>query len=137
MQTKMIEATNEQAGGMNWGKFMVCRFTPEEWAYRSAITDRPLLTAVGWASTHVFVVDLQTGEGGIFLPHGLAPADLDNHRIWVCPMFEPFLIWLYEQDLTDLETLPALVQIADPKSALSDYRRKGPKSPDSAASETT
>ena len=126
MQVKIIEATNEGVGGMNWGKFMLGRFTPEEWAYQSIVSPgRSLLSTVGWDRRHLLVVNLQTGEGSIFRPGGSAQANLnDKHQIWVCPMFEPFLIWLYEQDLTDLDKLPSLVEIKDPRSALAGHRRK-------------
>jgi hypothetical protein len=125
MLVKMIEATNQEAGGMNWGKFMVCRFT-DEWAYRSALVpEKSLLNQVGWSKDVLLVIDLQTGEGAIFRPKGVASADLHKHKVWVCPMFEPFLNWLYQQDLRDLERLPAMVQL-DATSALYGYRRKGP-----------
>lgn len=125
MITKIIEVTNHDAGGFNWGKFLVGRFD-QEWEYQSHINvGRRLLSSVGWSTDVIMVFDLQTGEGALFRPKGLASADLHKHKIWVCPMFEPFLAWLYEQDLTDLQTLPPLVQIADPKSALSGYRRSG------------
>ncbi len=127
MITKIIEATNIDAGGMNWGKFMVSKFD-DEWNYQSQIdTGRSLLRTVGWRSDTIMVFDLQTGEGGLFQPDGLAAADLNKHRIWVCPMFEPFLAWLYKQDLSDLQKLPAVVQIDNPESSLSGYRRRGPK----------
>lgn len=123
MITKIIEATNHAAGGLNWGKFLVGRFD-HEWEYQSQIdAGRRLLPTVGWSSSTIMVFDLQTGEGGLFSPGGLASADLDKHRIWVCPMFEPFLTWLYKQDLTDLQALPAMVQITNPDSSLWGYRR--------------
>lgn len=122
MQTKMIEATN----GFNWGKFMVGRFTEQEWAYRSSIgVGKSLLTEVGWTPDVILVCDLQTGEGAILRPRGLASADLIKHRIWVCPMFEPFLEWLYEQDLTNLDDLLASVDLKGAKSAVYGYRRPG------------
>jgi hypothetical protein len=125
--TKLIEATNIEAGGMNWGKFLVGRFD-HEWEYRSQIDEgRRLLPSIGWSPEIILVLDLQTGEAGLFSPGGLASADLHKHRIWVCPLFEPFLTWLYQQDLTDLQALPARVQIADPVSALHGYRRPGPE----------
>lgn len=135
MKIKFIEATNTKAGGFNWGKFMVARFEPEEWAYRSAIQDeesfagRPeaLLSGRGWTPDHILVMDLQTGEGAIFRPSGLAPSDLHKHQIWVCPMYEPFLAWLYKQNLSDLDALPACVDIDDPRSSMHGYRRPGPK----------
>jgi hypothetical protein len=125
MQVKIIEATNTKAGGINWGKFLLGRFDAE-WQYRSQIAGpSPLLWQVGWGPEHLLVLDLQTGEGAIFRPGGYAVGDLDRHRIWVCPMFQPFLVWLYQQDLSDLDKLPAVVTIADPTSALSGYRRPG------------
>jgi len=127
METKFIEATNVEAGGFNWGKFMVARFNQEEWDRRSAVDDRFLLHDRGWRSNHIMVVDLQTGEGGIFRPGGYAKADLDKHQVWVCPMFEPFLAWLYRQDLSDLQKLPALVRIQDTRSSMQGYRRAGKK----------
>lgn len=119
----MVEATNHS----NWGKFAVCRPGPEERAHRSQIDDlgRPLLGRVGWTAAHIWVMDLQTGEGAIFMPGGHARNDLAKHKIWVCPMFEPFLAWLYQQDLTDLSQLPALVELPDAPFAMHGYRRTG------------
>lgn len=121
METKIIEATN---GPRNWGKFMVCRFDGE-WSHRSAVDGLPLLRARGWAPDNVTVLDLQTGEGAIFRPGGLASADLQKHRVWVCPLFEPFLGWLYQQDLTDLQALPDLVDLPDAPFEWAGYRRPG------------
>jgi hypothetical protein len=125
MKTKIIEATN---GPQNWGKFMLGRFDAE-WQYRSAVADTPygsLLRGVGWTGEHLLVLDLQTGEGAIFRAGGCAPADLDKHRIWVCPLFEPFLTWLYTQDLADLDALPAHVDLPEAEFAWQGYRRPGP-----------
>jgi hypothetical protein len=135
MKTKFIEATN---GSMaNWGKFMVARFGPEEWARRSAIVEAswPLLRTVGWTGEHVLVVDLQTGEGAIFRPGGSAHADLEKHRVWVCPLFEPFLTWLYAQDLSDLDALPAHVDLPEAEFAMQGYRRAGPEPDERTAQE--
>lgn len=100
MQTKFIEATD--GGGFNWGKFAVCRFTD------------------------IVVLDLQTCEGAIFSPGGYAKNDLNGkHQIWVCPMYEPFLTWLYTQDLSDLDALPSLVDLGDVPTAMRGYRRTG------------
>ncbi len=99
MQVKFIEATDRTE--FNWGKFMVSRFSPEEREYESQISPgNSLLRACGWHSLHILVTDLQTGEGAVFFPFGVASADLSTHQIWVCPMFEPFLTWLYEQSHT-------------------------------------
>lgn len=125
MKTKFIEATN---GPRNWGKFMVARFELEEWLRASAIKGcGRLLMGRGWTKDHVLVLDLQTGEGAMFLPRGKASYDLDKHRVWVCPLFEPFLNWLYEQDLRDLEALPSLVDLPEAEFQLSGYRRPGPE----------
>lgn len=128
METKFIEATNNN---LNWGKFMIGRFTPEEWAYPAALdpTGRSLIAGRGWSQDHIMVFDLQTGEGAIFKPGGYAKADLDKHQIWVCPMFEPFLEWLYQQDLRDLAKLPPSINLPDAEFSFSGYRRPGQKEP--------
>lgn len=63
------------------------------------------------------------------LRYGYAAADLDRHRVWVCPMFEPFLGWLYGHFNADTEqwydTLPAVVELPDAPAALQGYRREG------------
>lgn len=121
MIVKIIEATN----GFNWGKFLLARFD-SEWSYRSPIGNLPLLRGRGWGPEHLIVFDLETGEGFILLPGGLASADLAKHDVWVCPMCEPFLEWLYRQDLRDLSKLPATVEV-EAESALRGYRRSGLK----------
>lgn len=134
MKTKIIEATN---GPRNWGKFMLGRFT-EEWHRDSQVAPGrppdgdgpgwryPLLRSIGWQLDALLVLDLQTGEGVIFTPGGLASADLEKHRIWVCPLFEPFLAWLYEQDLSDLDRLPDHVDLPDAPFQWRGHRRSGP-----------
>ena len=84
-----------------------------------------LLRMCGWSDQHLWVCDLQTGEGAFFRPGGLAGADLAKRQIWVCPMFEPFLTWLYQQDLTDLKALPDYVELPDAPFGRSGYRRRG------------
>lgn len=126
MQTKFIEATNIEHGGGNWGKFMLGRFTEQEWQHRSRVAeDRSLVRSRGWTTDHIFVLDLQTGEGALFRHGGYARADLDKTRIWVCPLFEPFLTWLYRQDVSDLDALPDRVALDDPGD-WRGYRRPGP-----------
>jgi hypothetical protein len=123
MQTKIIEATN---GDRNWGKFCIMR--PDvEWSRRSVISElgAPLLQQIGWTPEHIWVLDLQTGEGAYFRPKGNAAADLAKHRIWVCPLFEPFLGWLYQQDTSDLDALPDSVDLPDAPFHLYGYRREG------------
>jgi hypothetical protein len=125
MKTKIIEATQNLENGFNWGKFLIGRLD-EEWRHRSIVgsdSDRALLAQCGWGSDHLWVLDLQTGEGAYFLPGGYAVADLNKHAIWVCPMFEPFLTWLYAQDVTDLDALPAVVELPNVPGAFAGYRR--------------
>lgn len=126
MKVKFIEASQNAERGFNWGKFAVMRFD-EEWSWRSAIdlTSSSLLRSCGWGSNHLWVLDLQTGEGAFLSPGGSAHADLDKHKVWVCPMFEPFLEWLYGQDLADLDALPTLVELPDAPGAFAGYRRPG------------
>jgi hypothetical protein len=122
MKTKIIEGTNN----FNWGKFLIGRFD-HEWEVRSSIDQRMLLGGRGWSQDHLFVMDLQTGEGFVTLPGGVAEADLDRHHVWVCPMFLPFLTWLYKQDLTDIDKLPSLVELVG-ESSFRGYRRTGKSS---------
>jgi hypothetical protein len=132
VKTKFIEATD--ATRFNWGKFAVCRFEAEEWSRRAAVYEldaipeartMPLLASRGWGPETLLVLDLETGEGAMFRPGGLAPADLMKHQIWVCPMFEPFLAWLYAQDLTDIDALPGVVDLGTVPTAMQGYRRPG------------
>jgi hypothetical protein len=122
---KFIEVTN----GTNWGKFQLIKYD-KEWFKTSNLPgalDTSLLAQIGWTYNHIWVLDLQTGEGAFFLPHGLASHDLNKrHQIWVCPMYEPFLNWLYKQDLTDIISLPELVHLTEQEapSALYGYRRE-------------
>lgn len=131
METKIVEAVNKIGGGYgNWGKFLVGKFT-DEWGRRRAIPGAPdlampLLTQVGWTQDHFLVLDLQTGEGAVFRHGGLAEADLHKHRVWVCPLFEPFLAWLYGQDVSDLQALPDHVVLPGAPFEMRGYRRPGP-----------
>jgi hypothetical protein len=123
MQLVFIEVTN----GKNWGKFFVGRFDSAERMYRSKLGITPLLRSIGWGNDDIIVFDLQTCEGAGFTPWkgGIASADLNKHRVWVCPMFEPFLQWLYRQDLADLTKLPPLVELSDAEFQMYGYRREG------------
>jgi hypothetical protein len=145
MQNVFIEATN---GPQNWGKFMVARFD-EEWKRMSEVLQEemlpimklaaervgmppqvplrvpPLLHGIGWSAGDIIVFDLQTCEGAAFSPGGSAHYDLMKHKVWVCPLFEPFLTWLYKQDLSDLAKLPKRIDLPDAEFALFGYRREG------------
>lgn len=124
MKVKFIEVTN---GPRNWGKFLLLRFD-DEYSYESVVSPgSKLLNTTGWNPGCVVVFDMQTREGAAFLPGGYARADLEKHKIWVCPMFEPFLEWLYKQDLTDLDKLPAHVDLPDAEFQMHGHRRPGPE----------
>lgn len=129
-----MEATQRVQGGWNHGKFAVATFEPEEWARRCELDaavhghQRSLLGRCNWGPEHVWVLDLATGEGAYFRHGGMASADLTKHQVWVCPMFEPFLAWLYRQSLADVLALrlPPVVEIPDAPRAMAGYRRPGP-----------
>jgi hypothetical protein len=136
MHTRIVEFTN----GFNWGKFLVGRFDGAEWMREAMVRDetsptrQPLLRQIGWDDRRcILVLDLQTGEGAIFTPPGNARADLEKHKIWVCPMFEVFLGWLYRhpEHCQDIESIPALIEATDPEtmaaSAMYGHRRPGPQ----------
>lgn len=128
MQTKIIEATqpNPETNPQNWGKFMLMQFSWEEFQHPSAVeSGRILLPAIGYwhyDPALLWVMDLQTGEGALFNTKGSAAYDLNKHKIWVCPLFEPFLEWLYKNFNGDLDALPAYVQV-ECEFAFSGYRR--------------
>lgn len=129
----MISVIVELTDGFNWGKFLVGAFDKDEWDRRSSVDNRRLLAGqCGWTPQHRLVLDLQTGEGAMFLPRGLATADLEKHRIWGCPMYEVFLKWLYDHPdhCADIRTLPQLIGLDPSKTrghnAIYGYRRPGP-----------
>lgn len=133
MKTKIIEGVQDLKSPGNWGKFLL-GVPDTEWRYESRIDPDPswpLLRKVGWTAEHLWVLDLQTGEGAFFRPGGLARADLDKHRIWVCPLFEPFLEWLYaqyrENPGLDIGELPDVAELPDAPFELAGYRRPGPE----------
>jgi hypothetical protein len=116
VETKIIEAVQSKTHSGNWGKFLVG--VPDvEWARRSQVDtgfSGPLLSAIGWSRNHVWVLDLQTGEGAFPRPGGPASADLAKHRILACPLFDPFLGRLYERCREngglELNSLPGVVE---------------------------
>jgi hypothetical protein len=133
VKTKIIEAVQSKAEPGNWGKFLVGE--PDiEFMRKSAVNTEfggSLLTSCGWSWEHVWVLDLQTGEGAFFKPGGYAHADLQKHRVWVCSLFEPFLGWLWERyreaGELDLDGLPEVVELPDAPFAFAGYRRPGPE----------
>jgi hypothetical protein len=114
MKVKFIEANSNNA---NWGKFMVCQYEPQERGYISPIAEDNLLrNCAATREEGVWVMDLATGEGAFFNPsRGNAKYHLnEKHKILVCILYEAFLIWLYEQDLTDIDLLPAVIDVNVP-----------------------
>lgn len=121
METKFVEVTN---GPRNWGKFCIARFEQDEWLRPSVVApELSMLAGRGWTPKHVLILDLQTGEGAVFRPGGLPSADLNKHRVWVCPLFEPFLEWLYQQP--DPFDVPDHVDLPEAEFLLAGYRRPG------------
>lgn len=89
-----IETSHGGTG--NWGKFMLARFEREEWEQHSSLpeaTESRLLSGRGWAPGHLLFLNLETGEGTMLSPRAGASvhADLNKHKVWICPMAEPFL----------------------------------------------
>jgi hypothetical protein len=133
MKTKIIEGVQSKEHPGNWGKFLV-GIPDIEWARGSEVSPGgALLNACGWSHGHVWVLDLQTGEGAFFKPGGYAAADLRKHAIWVCVLFEEFLGWLYEYwrenggGILDLDALPDVVELPNAPFAFAGYRRPGPE----------
>lgn len=131
MHTKFIEASNRMPSGacFNHGKFLVSHFDADEWNRISHLPEHEggsLLVGRGWGREHIFVMDLQTGEGATFRHGGSAAYDLrEKHNIWTCPLFLPFLTWLYEQDVTDLDALPDHVEFTEAEAPSSMVGERG------------
>lgn len=129
MITKIIEATN---GERNWGKFLLGQFSAAELLHPSSVCGNlsfGLIRSCGHSEYDTLVLDLQTCEGAIFTPGGNAAADLAKHRIWVCVLYEPFLVWLWtraEGQRLRLDALPDVIDLPDAPFAFAGYRRTGP-----------
>jgi len=126
MKSQIVEVTN---GEKNWGKFLVAHFDSKEiWHQSAVVPGRELLPLIGYdlgrPERMVWVLDLQTREGACFKIGGYAKADLNKHKVWVCPMFEPFLEWLYV-NYRGIDELPTHVDLPDAAFAMSGYRREG------------
>jgi hypothetical protein len=127
MKSKIVEVCQPQP--VNWGKFIIAQFDEQEASHISAVSNFPLLAEIGyWGDlrTWLWVFDLQTGEGAIFpvLNRGGCQYDLEKHQIWVCPLYEPFLEWLYRNYNGDVDDIPNYLEIDVPAS-LHGYRRPG------------
>lgn len=129
MIVQFIEAT-QKIDQFNHGKFMVARFIGDEITAKSALpdyTEHSLWNLGGLRKLRpgmTLVLDLQTGEGAGFSlePHGAGQTaarsalyELEKHELWVCPMFPPFLGWLFAQGMGgikgDIRTLPRYVEL--------------------------
>ena len=133
MDFHAIEATQAVVGGGNWGKFGIARFTDAEWALRSAMPGAErsrVIAGRGWSRQAVWVMDLETGEAAMFWPGGNPRMDLQKKQIWVCPLYEPFLEWLYghvqEHQAQWWDALPVLVELPEAPFEIHGYRRSGP-----------
>jgi hypothetical protein len=132
VKSKFLEVTNKA----NWAKLQLLQWEPSDLARPSLVQKgKVLLNAVqvrrGDAAdplTAVFVRDLQTQEGCEFYPSPEADCktQLDMHRVWVCPLFYPFVSWLFANYQGDVTSLPDLVELADSKKQeYQGYRRPG------------
>ncbi len=130
MRTHIIEATQADSE-VNWGKFMLGQFTGE-WMRQSELPlpedmklDIPLLIQRGWGPHHFLILDLETGEGALFVKTPDLRIQLDTkHKIWVCPLMGPFLDWLSEQTWTTVDQLPTFVALPTTEGGLAGYRRE-------------
>ena len=133
MDSRLIEAEN----GGNWGKFMVGQWTHADLEQRSLVAvGEPLLgrTEGNLRKGQIdprrarLVFDLQTKKGGLFEPDpaGDSNADLEASGLWVCPLFAPFLAWLYERGQAPVASLPSIFNLPPAQSKLQGYKRPGP-----------
>ncbi len=149
MDLKFVEAghpPDEHGIGGNWGKFAVGRWTTDELREPTRFPGcegQKIVNLSGWGRDHIWVFDLQTGEAARFHTNNPIPVDvphqLRKHKIWVCPMFEPFLVWLWGHitaaGFNWWEALPRTVELPDAPFDFAGYRRPGPNaqiSPDDA-----
>lgn len=138
MISKIIEATNTNK--FNFGKFNVSVYDAEERSRASIINEGfNLLRSIGKHPDDVMVADLQTSEALTFPAYfrnyrggdperlaGEVHYYMGKHKIWVCPLYEPFVCWLFEQDLEDIRKLPPMVDtLPEEVSSLFGYRRQG------------
>lgn len=102
MITRFVEVTD----GWMYGKFLVCRMDAEELATPSEMPDarhgERLLVHGGrrrFNDHSTLVIDLQLGTAAAWPLQGLMEA-YESEHLWhlhVCPMYRPFVRWLYEQ----------------------------------------
>ncbi len=139
MDTKFVEVGHGPSGG-NWGKFMIARYTANELLEPTQFPGcegQRIVSLRGSGRHHIWVMDLATGEGARFPvdlgghPGATARKHLDDHQIWVCPLFEPFIGWLYDFSSANPNTwwdeLPRTIEIPEAGFAFAGFRRgEGP-----------
>lgn len=139
MNLKFVEAGHSVDGG-NWGKFALGRYTGAELTEPTQFPGCEggrIVSLRGSGHHHLWIFDLATGEAVRFPIAHVQAFDahhfLAEHRIWVCPLFEPFATWLFgyisAQRDTWWDTLPRIVELPDAPFALSGYRRPGSEHP--------
>jgi hypothetical protein len=120
MNTRLVEVTD----GAFYGKFLVAQFDEAEWRHEAEVfkesIHRPvpyaLLDVCGWSRDHLLVLDLETGNGTIFRPGGHLAHDMEKRQMgYVCPLYRPFLGWLYEHAARTggiaLDDIPAILHM--------------------------
>jgi hypothetical protein len=137
MKTMFLEAGHGPAAPGNWGKFMIARYEPHELTeptrYPGCEGRQGIVNQRGWAGDHFWVLDLVTGEGVRFhvgaVPEIDAHNALEEHPVWVCPLFEPMLVWLFKfvggRPETWWDELPRTIDLPDAPFQLYGYRRSG------------
>ena len=118
--THLIEASDNAA----YGKFLIARLDDELHASSAlpGYEGSPLLRLGGlrrFNENSTLIVDLQTGNAAVFFISNGGSWEADLNRtgpIHVCPMFRPFLKWLYEQKVpvhppAAIQDLPRFVEV--------------------------
>lgn len=136
MDTKFLEAGQGPAG-LNWGKFLICRYDDRELDERATFPGcedypRPLVSLRSPGRRAFWVLDLQTGEGvrfddGLMKPWDI-PTVLNEHRVWVCVLFEPTMVWLaqfIDSNPNWWDELPRHIELPETPGGLQGYRRSG------------
>jgi hypothetical protein len=141
MDLKFIEAGHrprENGIGGNWGKFAVGRWSNDELVEPTMFPGcegQRITSLNGRGIDHIWVFDLQTGESARFHTNNPIPVDvpdqLRKHGIWVCPMFEPFMValWQFIRERPNMwwDELPRTMFVPDDTPfETAGYRRPGP-----------
>ena len=107
MKTRIIEATSDQ---IFWSTFLVGVFDMER-RYKSCVDGSMVLRS--YSPRDIFILDIQTREGAVFAPHGLADVDIERTAIYTGPLFKAFLHWIRAQfrEGLSLNDLPKHVEV--------------------------